>query len=160
MLLGSTLKAQNTDKGYMDDVNSVENLVTAVLETISGDKGVARDWERFQNLFLPTAKLNAVYYKNDSARVNTYTVDEFIAASGTWYADNGFQEYAYKNQIDTFSNIANVFQSYGAKLADGVEVSRGINSYQLVYTQNRWWIVSLIWNDETDDNKVPNKYLD
>ncbi|MGD1839987.1 MAG: hypothetical protein ACFB0B_03700 [Thermonemataceae bacterium] len=156
----SDLKSQQKEQQYANDVTSVENIVTAVLASISGEKGVERDWTRFRNLFLPTAQLNAVSYKNNSTSVKVYTVNEFIEAAGTWYEDNGFKEYAYKNQIDTFGNIANVFQSYGIKLADGIEVRRGINSFQLVYMQNRWWITNLIWDNETEKNKIPKQYLE
>jgi len=150
---------QNCNKKYDKDVESKENIVNAILESISGDKGVKRDWDRFRNLFLPTAQLNAVFHRKDSSFVRISTVREFIDKAGTWYVDNGFHEYALKNKIDSFGNIAHVFQSYGAKLADGKEIERGINSFQLVYNNSRWWIVNLIWEGETETVKLPRKYL-
>ena len=42
------------------DVESVEAIVTAVYESISGDAGVPRDWDRFRSLFLPGARLMPV----------------------------------------------------------------------------------------------------
>lgn len=159
-IFGSDLKSQENNNKYSNDVNSVENIVTGVLESISGNKDEERDWNRFRNLFLPTAQINAVFYKNDSAWVKIHTIKEFVEVAGTWYEENGFKEYVYKNQIDTFGNIANVFQSYGAKLADGIEIERGINSFQLVFVENRWWIVNLIWDSETEKNKITSKYLE
>lgn len=141
-------------------MSSIENIVGAVLESISGEKDIARDWDRFRNLFLPTAQINAVFYKSDSAWMKTHTVDEFVQMAGTWYEDNGFEEYLYKNEIDTFRNIANVFQSYGAKLQGGPEIERGINSFQLVYLQDRWWIVNLIWDSENEQYRIPATYLE
>ena len=159
-MLSGNLKSQEKEKIYSNDVTSVENIVTAVLESISGDKGVERDWKRFRNLFLPTAQINAVFHKNDGPWIKIHTINKFVDIAGTWYVDNGFREYTYKNQIDTFGNIAHVFQSYGAKLADGVEIERGINSFQLVYVKERWWVVNLIWDSETEQNKIPKKYLE
>jgi len=145
---------------YSHDVSSIENIVTAVLESISGEQGSKRDWDRFRHLFRPTAQLNAVFHNKDSAWVKIHTLDAFINNAGTWYVDNGFHEYSYKNHIDRFGNIAQVFQSYGVKLADGVEIERGINSFQLVYIEERWWIVNLIWDSETEKSKIPKKYIE
>ncbi|MDP3378921.1 MAG: hypothetical protein Q8S53_11195, partial [Brevundimonas sp.] len=39
------------------DVATPEALITAVYDVISGDAGVARDWDRFRSLFHPTARL-------------------------------------------------------------------------------------------------------
>jgi len=153
------LLGQNCHERYTKDVESPEKIVQAVLESISGDKGVERDWDRFRNLFLPSAQLNAVFHRNDSSWVKINTISEFIDKAGTWYIDNGFHEYAIKNQVDAFGNMAHVFQSYGAKIAGGGEIERGINSFQLVYDDGRWWIVNLIWDRETETVKIPEKYL-
>jgi len=158
--LNRHLPAQEKQMLYAKDVQSIESTVSAVLETISGEKGEKRDWVRFRHLFVPTAQLNAVFHRADSSYLRVNTLDVFIEKAGTWYEDNGFYEYAYKNKIDRFGNIAHVFQSYGAKLEGGEEMERGINSFQLVYDQGRWWVVNLIWDSETEQNQIPNEYLE
>lgn len=141
------------------DVSSVDNITAAVLESISGAKGQKRDWKRFKNLFWPTAQLNAVFHKDDSTWMTINTIDRFISLAGTWYEDNGFKEYKFKHKVETFGNIAHVFQSYGAALEDGVEIERGINSFQLAYIDNRWWVVNLIWDSETEKNMLGPDFL-
>lgn len=142
-----------------NEVSSPENITDAALESISGEKGKKRDWRRFRNLFWPTAQLNAVFHKGDSAWLKIHTLDEFIERAGTWYEDNGFREIRLKNEVDQFGNIAHVFQSYSASVYDGKEVQRGINSYQLTFVNDRWWIINLIWDSETNKSKIPEKYL-
>ena len=44
-------------KDYSSDVKTVESTIKALYEVISGEKGQARDWERFKNLFAADAKL-------------------------------------------------------------------------------------------------------
>lgn len=39
------------------DVATPEAIVAALYDVISGDVGVARDWDRFRALFHPTARL-------------------------------------------------------------------------------------------------------
>ncbi len=145
-------------KLYKQDVSSVENISEAMLTSISGEKGQKRDWQRFKNLFLPTAQLNAVFHRQDSSWVKVNSVEEFIEKAGTWYEDNGFREYLLKNKMDQFGNIAHVFQSYGAEFSGGKET--GINSIQLVYDKGRWWIVNVLWDSETVEDKIPKEYLE
>lgn len=157
LLTSARLSGQilTTDK----DVSSIENITTAALESISGDKGEKRDWKRFRKLFWPTAQLNAIFHKGDSTWLKINTIDEFVSLAGTWYEDNGFKEYKFKNKIEKFGDLAHVFQSYGASLADGKEIERGVNSFQLAFVDNRWWIVNLIWDSETDKHKLTKGFL-
>ncbi|HZH06175.1 MAG TPA: hypothetical protein VEY69_05825, partial [Lautropia sp.] len=39
------------------DVRSVESIVAALYDVISGDAGVKRDWNRFRSLFYPGARM-------------------------------------------------------------------------------------------------------
>jgi hypothetical protein len=36
---------------------------------------------------------------------------------------------------------------------------RGINSIQLFYDGNRWWIVTVYWQQESTAHPIPEKYL-
>ena len=47
----------NAQTDYATDVKSVDSIIKAVYEVISGDAGKARDWERFRNLFHKDARL-------------------------------------------------------------------------------------------------------
>jgi hypothetical protein len=38
-------------------------------------------------------------------------------------------------------------------------LGRGINSIQMVRKDGRWWITSIIWDEETGAGPVPAKYL-
>jgi hypothetical protein len=36
---------------------------------------------------------------------------------------------------------------------------RGINSIQLFNDGKRWWIVNIYWQQESAENRIPEKYL-
>jgi hypothetical protein len=40
-----------------EDVTSIDAIINAVYDVISGPAGEARDWDRFRSLFLPEARL-------------------------------------------------------------------------------------------------------
>ncbi len=42
---------------YEEDTKSVDAIITAVYESISGAAGEARDWDRFRHMFVKGAQL-------------------------------------------------------------------------------------------------------
>jgi hypothetical protein len=67
-------------------------------------------------------------------------------------------EYETGKVVDEYNGIAHVFQSFFAKDSENNE-EKGINSYQLVYSDSRWWIVNIVWTGDSNGIKVPGKYL-
>lgn len=37
--------------------------------------------------------------------------------------------------------------------------ARGINSFQLIHYQGRWWVTNLVFDEETPANPIPPEYL-
>lgn len=159
-LLGIILRhvnAQNSANWNLD-VASEERITATVLEIISGGKGQKRDWERFRNLFWISAQVNAIYYKGDSAKVAVNEIDDFIKLAGPNYEKVDFYESPIKLQINKFGHLAQVAQSYKAVMPDG-KVNKGVNFYQLVFADGRWWIMSIIYDTVSPERPLP-KALD
>ncbi len=141
---------------------SPERLAAKSLEILSCKKGEIKDWEEYRSLFLPNAtKLN---YRPKPGRplfmqANDWNVDEFIKYVGPRYPETGFEEYVIGSKVHEFNGIAIVFQSFYCKALDGSYEARGVNSYQMVFLDNRWWIASTMFTNETDDNKIPDELL-
>jgi hypothetical protein len=155
----ANLKAQEIMMPDTNAVKSINNIVKEVLRLQSSESGKARNWEAFRNLFLPTATFT-ILNNGDSLRQPTETVslNDFIELLHDEYYEEGYLEYETGKTIDEFNGIANVFQSFYGKDSQNEE-ARGINSYQLVYFDRRWWIANLLWTLATDKVKVPKKYL-
>ena len=88
----------------------------------------------------------------------TVTLEEFIEMMNDPYYERGFHEEELHKVVNEFNGIANVFQTYYGRDSEGYE-DKGINSYHLVFFNDRWWIASLIWVGESEDVKLPTKYL-
>ena len=50
-------------KQYKEDVSSIDSIINALYEVISGEEGEERDWERERNLFHPEARLIVITKK-------------------------------------------------------------------------------------------------
>ena len=144
------------------DVASVDALVSAYYEVISGPAGEARDWDRFRSLFLPEARfITAKTISGRSATINL-TPEQFIRFNQKYFEGSGYFEAEVNRRTDTFGNIAHVFSTYEArhKLSEPEPYSRGINSIQILGDGRRWWIANVMWDYERpDENPIPPEYL-
>ncbi len=141
-------------------VKSIEGITNKMIALISGEKDEPRNWDEYRNLFLPTAQKISINRKAPPKKqVRTMNLEEFVRNVGPLYKRDGFDEVSIGLTINEYNGIANVFQSYYCKNLIGTYEKRGINSYQLVYADDRWWIASTTFINETDDNKIPNNYL-
>ena len=161
-LISITIQAQeNTDK-YLNKVQSLDSTIESLYAVISGEKGVARDWELMKYLFHPDAKLIPSGKNKDGVyRARFMNANDYIQSSGQWLVDNGFFEKEIYRVENTFGNITQVFSTYESfhSEADSTPFMRGINSIQLLNDGNRWWIINIYWTQETEANPIPEIYL-
>lgn len=142
-----------------DDVNSLDSIMRALYEVISGPAGT-RDWNRFRSIFLPQARFTQVEKMPDgSFSVISWSVGEFVRDATEVFSQEGFYENAILNRPESYGNMAQVFSSYESRHAPGEKpFSRGINSIQLLNDGKRWWVVSIAWDSERPDNPLPAKF--
>lgn len=142
------------------DVASVNAIVTALYDTISGPAGQPRDWNRLRSLFLPEARMMPVGQRpSGEVRMRILGVNDYIATSASLIEKNGFHEREIARREQRFGHIAHVFSTYEANTEREPIHMRGINTIQLMHDGTRWWIVSLMWEAETAQNPLPKDYL-
>ena len=144
------------------DVGSLDAIMKAVYDVISGPQGQKRNWERMHSLFVPNARLGpAVQLPDGRVEARQGTLDEWIAGAERGFAQTGFYEKEIARRAEQFGRIAHVFSTYESKRTpgDATPFARGINSFQLLNDGVRWWVVSIYWDAERPGNKIPEKYL-
>jgi len=142
------------------DVATLDGLLAALYDVISGPAGQARDWNRMRSLFIPGGRMMSVGGKTkDAIGIRLMTVNDYVATSGPLLLEKGFQERELARKVERFGNIATVFSTYEAHILAGGHVLRGINTLQLMNDGKRWWIVSLMWQAESDALPLPKEYL-
>jgi len=147
------------------DLASIEAIVAAAYEVISGPAGKQRDWDRMRSLFVPGACLiptakEAGKHDVDLAP-NIIDVDGWIARSEPFLAKTGFYEKEIARRVEQFGQIAHVWSTYESRHdpSDPKPFIRGINSIQLFNDGRRWWILSIYWQHEGPQHPIPQKYL-
>jgi hypothetical protein len=144
------------------DVGSIDPVVAALYDVISGPAGQRRNWDRLRALFYPGARLlRTVVSPEGKAEMAAMDVEGFIAMASPYFEAKGFFEREVARRVDQFGHIAQVFSTYEAVAdPDGREpLGRGINSIQLWSDGQRWWVMSLLWDDERPGNPIPPHLL-
>ena len=139
------------------DVASVDSVVAALYDTISGPAGKPRDWDRLRSLFRPEGRLVV----HGPAKTTILTVEDYIGRTTPVFAKTGFFESEVSRKTEQFGLIAHVFSTYQSVHApeDAKPFQRGINSIQLINDGQRWWVESLVWQAESDSTPLPERYL-
>jgi hypothetical protein len=154
----STAQAPTTSNNpkYSKDVSSESSIITALYEVISGESREARDWDRFKNLFvkdgllIPTTKSATGVFG-----YRTMTPDDYITMFST-RIKTGFFEKELKHELVSYGTIAHVFSTYETReTKNGPVTNRGVNSIQLFFDQNRYYIVNVLWCAESMGFTLP-----
>lgn len=142
------------------DVATIDGIIRAYYEVVSGPAGESADRERDRTLHLPDALVGVPGQDDDGNPILvTMTLDDYHDQSGGPRAE-GFYEKEIHRVVQTFGNVTHVWSTYASsKTPDGEPYDRGINSIQLTWDGDRWWIVSWIFDSERPGNPIPPEYL-
>lgn len=144
-----------------EDVSSIDGIVKALYESISGPAGKPRQWSRDRTLYIENVQFvamneDAAHYP--TARVMNY--QQFVDRVDARLVKDGFYEREIHRKTERFDNIAHVLSTYESKSAEnGSIIDRGVNSIELFWDGQRWWIASVTWDRERPDNPMPKDLL-
>jgi hypothetical protein len=166
--------AQTTPGARASDVSSMDNIIAALYDVISGPAGQKRDWDRMRSLFVPGARLiptspvrpagtapDAPLKGDEPYATRVLDVNGYVSRAGPYLEEHGFFERESARRVESYGNVAHVWSTYESRhnAADAKPFARGINSIQLMNDGARWWIVTVFWQAETPQAPLPKKYL-
>lgn len=144
------------------DVETIDGIITALYAAISGPAGQERDWDRMRSLMVPEARLIPTRPAGADGSPGTATVrpvEGYISAA-TGLMTNGFFEVEIGRVTERFENIAHVFSTYESRRTeDGPLIQKGINSIQLMWDGQRWWIFNIFWRGVPPNFEIPARYV-
>jgi len=130
------------------DVSTLDGILHASYEVLSGPIGQRRDWDRYRTLFADGARLMPVVaVAGQKPHVRQLNVDDYIRRVDPIFAVEDFWERETSRQTEIFGRIAHVLSSYESlRDPNGPAFEHGANSMQLFFDDSRWWIISVMWN--------------
>lgn len=145
------------------DVASIDAVIAAIYESVSFEPNRAPAWDRLAALFHPDGRL--IPPRGDESEVlPVLSVEEFARLS-TQYVDEtglrerGFYEREIGRETDRFGSVAHVFSAYESLHTpeDAEPFARGVNSIQLVWDRERWWVLTILWDAERPGVVIPDE---
>jgi len=152
-------KSNQSLKPRPGDVESPKAIIGALYETLTGTAG-KRNFQRLRSLYFEGARLVPIGNRiHGEGNTHPMSVDEWIDDITAYFEENDF----YIEQIhwheDRFGDMVQVFSTYQAGASkDDRDMVRGIRAYQLLYREDRWWIVNVMWDNETANNEIPGEF--
>jgi hypothetical protein len=143
------------------DVSTVDGIMQAFYDVISGPAGEPREWSRDRTLYIPDMRFVAMDVDSTGKPVaSVMSHQQFVDRSDAGLVKNGFYEEEIHRVTRKFGNITHVFSTYTMRQKPGGPlIGRGVNSIQLFWDGTRWWIASATWDDERKDNPIPKELL-
>jgi hypothetical protein len=143
------------------DTVSIDAIIKALYESISGPAGAPRQWERDRALYAPGALLLPM--RPPSAGMGSSAemldFDGYVKSRTPFFAANSFYEVEIARREFHFGAMAHVFSVYeGREAPNGKILKRGINSIQLFHDGARWWVASIMWDNERDGVTLPKEF--
>lgn len=158
MLVPSLLGAQTDARP--EDVSTLDGIIDAYYEVVSGPAGSVPDRARDHTLHRPGA-LVAITTVNAEGEPTLFmgSLDDYHDRFGGPRSAS-FYETEIHRETMTFGNMTHVWSTYAYRGSpDGPLTGRGINSIQLYHDGSRWWITSWIFDSERAGNPIPAEYL-
>ena len=147
--------------GYEKDVASIDMIINAVYDVISGPAGL-RNWDRLRFLLHPAARMMrglpavALAAALPTPGLAVFTSEQFIEYARERVKTEDFYEYETGREVFQFSRLAHVVSAYASTHAiDQAPFAGGINSIQLWHEGGRWWVLGILWDWADGENHIP-----
>lgn len=150
------------EEQHIDDLTTIDGIIAALYDSISGPAEEKRDIVRFRSLFIEGARLIPVRPSPEGgATAEVLDVDEFFRIASENFKVAGFFEREIARRTEAFGCVTHVFSTYESRRAEGdaEPFARGINSIQLLKDGSRFRVVTIFWDFERPDNPIPPEYL-
>ena len=135
-------------------IPTLDKLIVALDDAVSGPGN--KDRTCMRQLMLPEARLIPV---SATGTMRVLTVEDWITAVGKRGAD-AFYEVQIESPAENYGRIAQLWSTYEIRpTADGKPEARGINSIQAVFDGQNWKVLEIVWQAETPQTPIPEKYL-
>ena len=142
-----------TMTAYADDTSSIDSIVNAYYEVVSGPEGFIYDADRDTNIHADGALITKVFPDGGFQRHDLSAEQAMISVP----YDQAFFEYEVDRRVERYGNIAHVWSGFEMRASPEAEpYSSGFNSISLYFKEDRWWISS--WSTQYKDPSLePSK---
>ncbi len=178
VLVGTTLSAMGTPgpqplreirmhpnwpEAKISDSGSISSIVTAFCQAVSAPAGGKIDRARLRSLFAPDGRISIVIPPGPThaADIVFLSPDSYAPLADEATKKVGFSDTVIASHVETFGAMAHVYTAYSSRhaLGDKLPFTRGMKSFELLKSGDRWYILSVTYDRERTGVTIPDKYL-
>ena len=143
--------------GVDADVATIDGIIGTLYACVSGKAG-PQNWDRERKLFLAGGRLMAARPGPAGGAVGeSFDIEGYIASRSPFFESNDFWEVETARRTFEFGGMAHVLSAYeGRRSPDEAPFLRGVNSIQLFSDGRRWWVLSILWDNERPGLTLPD----
>ena len=147
---------QTNKEKYAEDVKSVDAIINAYYDVVSGSSIEPWEFERDKYIHSKNAIITRL---DENGKAESHTLEaEYIPIGLSPKED--FYEKELKRVVSKFGNIAQVWSAFEIRTDLKTESNvRGLNSVQLHYENGRWFIDSWTCEMESEKNNLVTDFL-
>ncbi|PQJ82005.1 hypothetical protein [Polaribacter glomeratus] len=152
----NSIFAQTTEEKYAENVKSIDSIINAYYDVVSGSSNEPWEFERDNFIHSKNAFITRF---DENGKAETHSLEaEYIPVGLSPKED--FYEKELKRLVSKYGNIAQVWSAFEIRTDPKTESNiRGLNSIQLHFENGRWWIDSWTCEMESDKNTVVADFL-
>ncbi len=156
LLFTTTVLSQTFDEKYSKDVQSIDAIINAYYEVISGSSDDPWQFERDKYLHAENAVITRL---DDAGNAAVHSLEAEYIPMGLNPRED-FYEHELKRIVSKYGNIAQVWSAFEIrKTPETPSATRGLNSIQLHYENGRWYIDSWTAQMESEQNTLVQEFL-
>jgi hypothetical protein len=145
-----------------EDVSTLDGIVKAYYDVISGPAGRPRQWDRDLTLYIPNVRFVILRAgASGKTTAQSMTHQEFVDTSDPSLAGKSFYEHEVHRITHRAGNVAHILStSEHTSSPGGPAEGRSVDSLDLFWDGARWWITSVtIWEIDSPAHPLPPEFL-
>jgi hypothetical protein len=145
-----------------EDVSTLDGIVNAYYDVISGPADQPRQWDRDATLYIPNVRFIVIH--EDAAGKTTadsMTHQQFVDESEASLNGKPFYEHEVHRITHRAGNVVHLFSTseHMSSPSDPIQ-GRSVDSLELFFDGKRWWITDAnIWDVASANHPLPAEFL-
>ncbi|WKK74215.2 hypothetical protein QYS49_20865 [Marivirga salinae] len=157
LMICSTAFGQTLDKKYGKDVTSIDAIIVAYYDVVSGSSEDTWQFERDKYIHSENAIITRL---DQNGKADVHSLEAEYIPMGLNPRED-FYEKELKRVVTKYGNMAQVWSAFEIRTEPETTTDiRGLNSIQLHYEIGRWYIDSWTCEMASDDNTVVADFLE
>jgi len=135
-----------------------QSVVDELYDLVTFDAGTTPDWDRVRSLFIDEA---VIVLRTTRTETSVFSVEGFVADFIAFIEranveERGFAETIVRTKDMVFGDIAHILVLYEAQIpGSGRDPQQGVDSFQLIRKDGRWWIASIVNEIPMEGRPIP-----